>query len=175
MIPVASLMETLVDVLDKECTMYEKLLGLSSRKTSIIVKGDLKALAEITDEEQYVIGDIQGLEKRRVTAMTDIANVLNMDVNSLKLTDLIKVLEKRPADQKNLALQRDRLVAVAGNVRRVNGQNQELLRSSIEMVQFEMNIIQASKRAPQTANYSRAADTTGECLGYTSGGFDAKQ
>jgi len=172
---VASLMETLVDVLDKECTMYEKLLGLSSRKTSIIVKGDLKALAEITDEEQYVIGDIQGLEKRRVTAMTDIANVLNMDVNSLKLTDLIKVLEKRPADQKNLALQRDRLVAVAGNVRRVNGQNQELLRSSIEMVQFEMNIIQASKRAPQTANYSRAADTTGECLGYTSGGFDAKQ
>ena len=171
----ASLMETLVDVLDKECTMYEKLLGLSSRKTSIIVKGDLKALAEITDEEQYVIGDIQGLEKQRVTAMTDIANVLNMDVNSLKLTDLIKVLEKRPTDQKNLALQRDRLVAVAGNVRRVNGQNQELLRSSIEMVQFEMNIIQASKRAPQTANYSRAADTTGECLGYTSGGFDAKQ
>ena len=171
----ASLMETLVDVLDKECTMYEKLLGLSSRKTSIIVKGDLKALAEITDEEQYVIGDIQGLEKQRVTAMTDIANVLNMDVNSLKLTDLIKVLEKRPTDQKNLALQRDRLVAVAENVRRVNGQNQELLRSSIEMVQFEMNIIQASKRAPQTANYSRAADTTGECLGYTSGGFDAKQ
>ena len=171
----ASLMENLVDVLDKECTMYEKLLGLSSRKTSIIVKGDLKALAEITDEEQYVISDIQGLEKQRVTAMTDIANVLNMDVNSLKLTDLIKVLERRPTDQKNLALQRDKLVSVAGNVRRVNGQNQELLKSSIEMVQFEMNIIQASKRAPQTANYSRAADTTGECLGYTSGGFDAKK
>ena len=171
----ASLMENLVEVLDKEGSAYEKLLGLSSRKTSIIVKGDLKALAEITDEEQYVISDIQGLEKQRVTAMTDIANVLNMDVNSLKLTDLIKVLDKRPTDQKNLALQRDRLVAVAGNVRRVNGQNQELLKSSIEMVQFEMNIIQAAKSAPQTANYSRAADTTGECLGYTSGGFDAKQ
>ena len=171
----ASLMENLVDVLDKECTLYEKLLGLSSRKTTIIIQGDLKALAEITDEEQYIISDIQGMEKQRVTAMTDIANVLNMDVNSLKLTDLIQVLEKRPTDQKNLAFQRDRLVSVADNVRRVNGQNQELLKSSIEMVQFEMNIIQASKRAPQTANYSRAADTTGECLGYTSGGFDAKQ
>ncbi len=171
----ASLMENLVDVLEKECSMYEKLLGLSSRKTSIIVKGDLKALAEITDEEQYIIGSIQGLEKRRIVAMTDIANVLNMDVNSLKLTDLIQILEKRPVDQKNLAVQRDRLVSVAGNVRRVNGQNQELLKSSLEMVQFEMNIIQASKRAPQTANYSRAADTTGDCLGYTSGGFDAKQ
>ena len=107
--------------------------------------------------------------------MTDIANVLNMDVNSLKLTDLIQVLEKRPTEQKNLAMQRDRLAQVADHVRRVNGQNQELLKSSLEMVQFEMNIIQAAKSAPQTANYSRAAGTTGDCLGYTSGGFDAKQ
>ena len=171
----ASLVENLVNVLDQECTMYEKLLGLSSRKTAIIIKGDLEALAEITDEEQCIIGSIQGLEKKRIIAMKDIANVLNKDVDSLKLTELIQILDKRPADQKNLAVQRDRLVGVAENVRRVNGQNQQLLESSIEMVQFEMNIIQAAKRAPQTANYSRAADTTGECLGYTSGGFDAKQ
>ena len=171
----ASLMETLVQVLDNECTMYEQLLGLSSRKTAIIVSGDLKALAEITDEEQCVIGKIQRLDKERVVAMENIASVLNKDVDSLKLTDLIEILEKRPQDQKSLATQRDRLRTVAENVRRVNGQNQELLNSSLEMVRFEMNIIQASRRAPQTANYSRALDTTGDCLGYTSGGFDAKQ
>ncbi|MBQ2608768.1 MAG: flagellar protein FlgN, partial [Butyrivibrio sp.] len=142
-------MENLVDVLDRECTMYENLLGLSSQKTSVIIEGNLEALAKITDEEQCVIGNIQSLEKKREEAMKDIANVLNKDVNSLKLTDLIEVLEKRPVDQKNLAVQRDRLVGVAGDVRRVNGQNQELLRSSLEMVQFEMNIIQASKRAPE--------------------------
>jgi len=172
---VASLMETLVQVLDNECTMYERLLGLSSRKTAIIVSGDLKALADITDEEQCVIGKIQRLEKERIVAMENIACVLNKDVDSLKLTDLIEILEKRPQDQKSLATQRDRLVFVVENVRRVNGQNQELLKSSLEMVRFEMNIIQASRRAPQTANYSRALDTTGDCLGYTSGGFDAKQ
>ena len=171
----ASLMETLVQILDNECTMYEQLLGLSSRKTAIIVSGDLKALAEITDEEQCVIGKIQRLDKERIVAMENIASVLNKDVDSLKLTDLIEILEKRPQDQKKLAIQRDRLRSVAENVRRVNGQNQELLTSSLEMVRFEMNIIQASKRAPQTANYSRALDTTGDCLGYTSGGFDAKQ
>ncbi len=171
----ASLMDNLVDILDQECKMYEILLGLSSRKTAIIVKGDLKALAEITDEEQCVIGNIQHLDKLRQAAMENIACVLNRDVDSLKLTDLIEVLEKRPEDQKKLAIQRDRLVGVAGNARRVNGQNQELLVSSLEMVKFEMNIIQASRRAPQTANYSRSLDTTGTCLGYTSGGFDAKQ
>ena len=171
----ASLMENLVIALEEECTMYEKLLGLSSRKTAIIVKGDLKALAEITDEEQCVIGKIAHLDKNRVVAMENIASVLNTDVDSLKLTDLIAILEKRPEDQKKLAVQRDRLVNVAGNVRRVNSQNQELLKSSLEMVQFEMNIIQASRRAPQTANYSRTAGTTGDVIGYTSGGFDAKQ
>ena len=171
----ASLMDDLVGILNDECQQYQDLLELSSSKTPVLVKGDLDKLAEITDEEQCIISDIQAAEKQRVTAMTDIANVLNMDVNSLKLTDLIQVLEKRPTEQKNLAMQRDRLAQVADHVRRVNGQNQELLKSSLEMVQFEMNIIQAAKQAPQTANYSRAADTTGECLGYTSGGFDAKQ
>ena len=171
----ASLMENLVQVLDRECTLYEQLLGLSSRKTAIIVSGDLKALAEITDEEQCVVAKIQRLEKERIVAMENIASVLNTDVNSLKLTDLITILEKRPQDQKNLAVQKDRLVGVLGNVKRVNGQNQELLISSLEMVRFEMNIIQSSKRAPQTANYSRALGTTGDCLGYTTGGFDAKQ
>ena len=171
----ASLMENLVQALSDECTMYEQLLGLSSRKTAIIVSGDLKALAEITDEEQCVIGKISRLEKQRIVAMQNIASVLNKDVDSLKLTDLIQILEKRPEDQKKLTNCRDRLVDVAGNVRRVNGQNQELLISSLEMVKFEMNIIQASRRAPQTANYSRTAGTTGDVIGYTSGGFDAKQ
>ena len=171
----ASLMENLVQALEEECTMYEKLLGLSSRKTAIIVSGDLKALAEITDEEQCVIGKIARLDKNREVAMENIASVLNTDVDSLKLTDLIAILEKRPEDQKSLAVQRDRLVSVAGNVRRVNSQNQELLLSSLEMVKFEMNIIQSSRRAPQTANYSRTAGTTGDVIGYTSGGFDAKQ
>ena len=171
----ASLVENLVQILDKECTLYEQLLGLSSRKTTIIVEGDLKALAQVTDEEQYVVNDIQRWEKERMITMKDIANVLNMDVDSLKLTDLIELLEKRPQDQRSLAEQRDRLVGVAQNVRRVNGQNQELLISSLEMVKFEMNILQSSKRAPETANYSRALDTTGDCLGYTAGGFDAKQ
>ena len=171
----ASLMENLVQALSDECTMYEQLLGLSSRKTAIIVSGDLKALAEITDEEQCVIGKIARLDKLREVAMENIASVLNKDVDSLKLTDLIQILEKRPEDQKKLAICRDKLVDVAGNVRRVNGQNQELLISSLEMVKFEMNIIQAAKSAPQTANYSRTAGTTGDVIGYTSGGFDAKQ
>ena len=39
----ASLIDTLIDVLDKENTEYETLLELSMEKTGIIVEGNVKA------------------------------------------------------------------------------------------------------------------------------------
>ncbi|MCR5674561.1 MAG: flagellar protein FlgN [Lachnospiraceae bacterium] len=168
-------MESLIAVLDQESGLYEDLLKQSSAKTPVIISGDLDRLAAITDEEQRIVEKLANLEKERQQSMKDIANVLNKDVQTLTITDLIALLGKRPAEAKALAEGRDRLKAVAGRVRLVNEQNQELLRSSLEMVQFEMNIIQASKAAPETANYTRRAGAAGETIGYTAGGFDAKQ
>ena len=45
----------------------------------------------------------------------------------------------------------------------------------LEMVEFEMNLLQAMKAAPETANYNRGAYNTGNTMGVTPGGFDAKQ
>jgi len=172
---VASLMEILIDTLDQECKLYEQLLGLSSKKTPIIVSGDLNALANITDEEQSVVAKIQATELARQDVMRNIAGVLNKDVNTLKLTELIQLMSKRPAEKQTLAKQRDRLKLVADNVRRVNDQNQQLLKSSLEMVQFEMNILQSARRSPETANYSKEADIRGDVIGINTGRFDAKQ
>ncbi len=171
----ASLMENLIRVLGQEGDLYEALLQLSSSKTPVIVSGNLEELAQVTEKEQELVARITGLEKERTQAMKDIATVLNKDVETLKLTDLIRVLEKRPTEQRQLAAERDRLQEIADNVRRVNDRNQELLKSSLEMVQYEMNILQSGRKAPETANYTRAAGTAGEAIGVSFGGFDAKQ
>ena len=171
----ASLMEDLIEILNQEYLEYEELLGLSSKKTLVIAAEDLEKLSQITDEEQASVGKIQKLEKKRLSAMSDIAAVLNKDVETLKLTDLVRVLDKRPSEQKRLAEVRDRLFTTAGQVRRVNSQNQELLNSALEMVQFEMNIIQQAGNAPETANYNKAAGTSGDLIGTGSGRFDARQ
>ncbi len=171
----ASLMEGLIEVLGQESSQYEKLLKLSGSKTPVIVSGDLEKLAAITEDEQSVVERIAGLEKVRQQSMKDIADVLNKDVRTLTITDLIALLGKRPTEAQALARERDRLKDVAGRVRLVNEQNQQLLQSSLEMVQFEMNIIQASKKAPESANYTRMAGAAGETIGYTASGFDAKQ
>ena len=171
----ASLMDDLVGILNDECQQYQDLLELSSSKTPVLVKGDLDKLAEITDEEQGVVAKIAILDKKREEAMKTIADVLNRDVETLKLTDLIQILAKKPDEQRALSIVCDNLKMTADRVVSVNAQNQELINSSLEMVQFEMNILQAAKRAPETANYTKTAGTSGDVIGMMSGRFDAKQ
>lgn len=99
----ASLMENLIEVLDLESTEYENLLGLSMKKTPVIVAGAMEELAKITDEEQNVVSKISRLEQRREEVFADIANVINKDVKTLKLSDLIEMLASRPEEQQKLA------------------------------------------------------------------------
>lgn len=171
----ASLMENLIDILNKESDSYDGLLETSRKKTAIIVKGDLEALSRLTEEEQTKTDKILNLEKKRIEVMKDMANVLNMDVNTLKLTKLVDVLSSRPEEQKALAAAIDRIKASALAVQQVNKQNSELLKNSIEMVEFELGLLQAMKQAPETANYSRGAYNTGDTMGVSRKGFDAKQ
>lgn len=168
-------MENLIDVLKKENSEYEELLKLSQQKTPIIVSGDLKALQAVTDEEQMIVGRINQLEKKRLEVVADIANVLNKDVNTLKLTNIIAMLAARPAEQKELAEVHDKLHDSVYTLKRVNEHNQELLTNSLEMVEFEINLLHSMKAAPETANYNKDAYNTGTKVGVSSGRFDAKQ
>lgn len=171
----ASLMEVLIDVLDKENQEYERLLTLSMRKTPVIVSEDLDELARITDEEQIIVSRINHLDNQRNEAINDIANVLNKDVNNLKIVDLIKMLAARPEEQEKLAAVFDSLQENVRGVKRVNEQNRELLQEALELVQFNMNVLQAMNKAPETANYNKGAFSTGDMIGASHKTFDAKQ
>lgn len=171
----ASLMENLIEVLEKESGEYENLLALSTRKTPVIVAGNLEELAKITDEEQIVVGRIGRLDAKRQEVFADIANVINKDVKTLKLTDLIAMLAPREAEQQKLARVHDRLKNAVYEMKRVNGQNQILIENALEMVEFDMNMLQAMKAAPETADYDKGAMNTGYHMGMGAGGFDARQ
>ena len=171
----ASLMETLIEVLEKENLEYKNLLELSMKKTPAIVSDDVKALAQITDEEQIIVSRINHLDNQRNEAVNDIANVLNKDVTKLKIVDLIKMLAARPQEQAKLAAVFDELRRNVQAVKRINEQNRELIESALEMVQFNMQIMQSMNKAPETANYNRGACNTGDVIGTSHMTFDAKQ
>lgn len=171
----ASLMEALIEVLENENLEYRNLLELSMKKTPVIVSDDVKALAQITDEEQIIVSRINHLDNQRNEAVNDIANVLNKDVTKLKIADLIKMLAARPQEQAKLASVFDELRRNVQAVKRVNEQNRELIESALEMVQFNMQVIQSMNKAPETANYNRGACNTGDVIGTVNKAFDAKQ
>ena len=171
----ASLMEVLIDSLENESQEYEQLLVLSMKKTPVIVSEDLDALSKITDEEQIIVSRINHLDAQRAEATNDIANVLNKDVNQLKIVDLIKMLAARPEEQEKLAVVYDRLRENVRNVKRANEQNRELIEQALELVQFNMNVLQAVNKAPETANYNKGAYNTGDMIGSSNKTFDAKQ
>lgn len=171
----ASLMENLITVLESEASEYEILVGLSTKKTPIIIQGDLTALGQITDEEQIVVGRIQHLEKQREEVIGDIANVINRDVEKLKLVNLIEMLRDRPEESGRLAAVHDKLKDVVHRMEHINNQNRELIRNALEMVEFDMNVIQSLKAAPETANYNKGAYSAGDVMGVSEGRFDAKQ
>ncbi len=171
----ASLMENLIGVLNEECDAYEQLLKVSMKKTPAIVSDDLEALSKITEEEQEIVDKISSIDRRRSEGWADIANVLNKDVKTLKLRDLISLMEKQPKEQKALSEIYDRLHNVTKEVGRVNKQNQELLESALDLVRYTMNVIQSAKSAPGNANYNGMAENAGDTLGSARSSFDAKQ
>ena len=69
----ASLMETLIEVLEKENLEYGNLLETSMKKTPAIVSDDIKSLAEITDEEQIIVSRINHLDHQRNEAVNDLS------------------------------------------------------------------------------------------------------
>jgi flagellar biosynthesis/type III secretory pathway chaperone len=168
-------LENLINVLDSENTEYRKLVILADSKTAVIVAGDIEGLNKIMDDEQAIASTIQNMEKRRRSILADIANVVNRDVKTLKLIDLIKMLEKIPDQQQLLVDVQARLRETIDSLKALNDKNQMLLSEKIELVNFNINMIRAMRSAPQTANYTKNAYNDGQVLGIFRGGFDRKQ
>lgn len=170
----AGLIDELMNNLEKENEEYQKLLALAQEKTGIIIRADIEALRKLTEQEQLIVDRITPLEKKRIEYTKDIATVINKPVETLTLTRLIELMESQPAVQKRLAEIHDKLHNTMSQMVKVNDMNQGLLKEALEMVNFDITLLNSMKQAPITANYDRSAANTEEHI-ITRGAFDARQ
>ncbi len=170
----ASLMNELVDVLNKEREYYRSLTEIAKEKTPIIIEGNIDELQKITEKEQPVLGSLQKIEKQRLQIMDDAAEVLGRERGSLKLTDLVNMFSNQPEEQKKLAAVYDQLMYTLKDMDIVNKRNQMLLEQALEMVEFDIQLHQNLKRAPENANYGKDAYSVADKRS-GSASFDAKQ
>ena len=170
----ASLMEDLLTVLDSEREIYEKLIPISERKTEILVKGDLKELEAVTQEEQFLVDKAAALGKQRESTIANIGVVLNKDAATLDLGTLANLLGKQPEERERLVQLHDSLKVIMKRLVGINEKNKNLIENSLEMIEFNMNFIQSTRMSPGVNNYDRNAASS-YSAGYTPGAFDAKQ
>ena len=171
----ASLIEDFIETLDKEESEYRQLLEISKRKTPVIIKGDIEALSQITDEEQIVVDRISHLDKHRQDVLGDIATVLNKDVQTLKVPYVIDLLAGQEKEQKQLKAVYDKLKVTLQEMQQVNDQNRNLIQLSLDMVQFDMNLVQAMKQGPETGDYTKSGGYSDSGMNGSASRFDAKQ
>ena len=169
----ASLMEELIATLRKEQAAYQELLPVVEQKTQAIIANDLKQVQDITETEQSAIGKISGLEQKRTEIMKNIGIVLNRKTSELTLPNLIKLLDRQPQEQQSLAEIHKTLTDVLKRLAEVNGHNRNLIEQSLEMISYNMNLLQSTRIVPGN-NYTKNAGQWDMTASQT-GMFDAKQ
>lgn len=169
----ASLMDDLIQVLERENEEYVKLSKLSKEKKQVIIDADVPMLEKIVDQEQDVASTIQNLDIRRRKVMHDMSVVLNKPEQDFTVDTVIEMLENQPKEQERLKNVKTQLKTTLAEVRKINEQNQTLLNQALDMVEFDLTLFRSMRTAPETANYDKNAYNTGDILGGS--GFDAKQ
>ena len=170
----ASLIENLITILEQESELYERLIKESMDKTPVIVSNDLQRLSEANDREQRIVDEITSISHKRNQALGEIATVLGKDADSITVSEVIELMAKQPEFQHPLIAVRDKMLKQADLLRQVNVHNQNLLKESLEMTEYSINLMQSMNQAPETANYNKGS-YSGATLGGAYSSFDAKQ
>lgn len=169
----ASLVDELISALEDENEVYKELTVLSEAKTPVIVKGDLEELQKITEKEQQFVEVLIKLEKKRTEVVGDIALVLGKDEETMTIKTIVGLLKGQEKEQRRLSEIHDKLKMTLGNISRINDINKNLIESSMEMAEFNLNLYKGMYQMPETGNYNRNAYNT-DVNGGFGGVFDAK-
>lgn len=169
----ASLIDLLIDDLNNEDTGYNKLLDLSNDKTSAIVKGDVDELQKIFLQEQKLIEELETVEQKRQEDVKEICSILRLPYEQIRVEHIVQILEKKPKEHDALEEVYLRLKRTLNQLTTVNDNNKLLLKESMDMIQFELDLAKNSVMDSQTSNYGRTAYEEQGITGAT--GFDAKQ
>ena len=168
----ASLIEELIMVLGDEEKIYSEIIPVAEKKTQIIVNNDLQSLNSITEEEQELLGKISKLEKKRQEVIRNIGIVMNKKESELNFVTIIELLDGQEKEQEELRKLHDKLKRTIDVLSTLNERNQMLIKQSLEMIDFDINLMQSLRTSPGVGQYNIASEV--EMQGMKSGMFDAK-
>lgn len=149
-----ALIDKLIEVLDKETSVYEGILKLSRQKTDVIIAGKVSELEGITRAEQSVIVTLGKLEEEREKLVEQVASQLNVKASDVTLSNLMELLPQEQAAK--LKKCHNALPKVFHDIRDTNGVNSKLIRNSLDYIDFSINVLTSTG---STGNYGNSGQS----------------
>ena len=162
-----ALIDKLLMALEKDCEIYEEVIRLGEEKKAIIINGDIEALEQITKREHALIASLMKLEGIRDKIVTEIMSEKGLS-NATVIDDVIQVVDQD--SQEKLEFIKRKLGNLMTDVKDVNESNGELLQQSLEIVDFNVNLM--TSMDDTETNYGGKANINYEKN--KRGAFDAK-
>lgn len=147
-----SKLKELFELLAKEKEVYAKLLQIAGEKKRVIVTNQLKALEQMTAQEQGYIKAVVQLEKLRTKVVEELSR--QYDAQHIeRLSDLVPYLSSK--DQSMLIDLKDDLSGTIMNLTDANTLNGDLISQSLEFINFSYELYREMQSAG--SNYDEAA------------------
>lgn len=131
---------TIIDTLQKQLSLYEKLLECEESKKPLILKNEIVQLNVITQKEKLLTAQADELETSRLLMTARYFKEIGFRNRSGVLSDLIKSVNK-PDEKRQLLELHERLTSILKQLKQVNEANQQLIKQSLDFINFSINLM----------------------------------
>lgn len=133
--------KTLIDTLERMNELHETMLELSERKKQAIIDNEVEEMTRIINKESKFIKQIEELDAVRQQAVYAFLKEKGIKSNlNLTITELLRLVF-HPAEKQSLSEVQHKLADTVHRLKQVNELNQELIRQSLSMVNFSLDLM----------------------------------
>jgi hypothetical protein len=127
-----NLVQKLINILEREKEIYEKICHIEEKKSEAIMERDGKVIEELSLSQEKFLKEIEGLENERIALMKKYKNVFLTEQNKSEITlqDIIESIDSKQG--KILQQSGVELKDVLTKVGRVQDLNSQLLMDNME-------------------------------------------
>ncbi len=126
--------------------LYQRVLSLASEKQPVLVKGDLHELDRITREEEGLILQVGRLEEQRLSLQKDLVGHFALSAEELTVSEIISRVDEPTGVQFKQVM--EDMTGVLHKLAATNEVNTELIRNSLDFVNFYFNILTDNDSIP---------------------------
>ncbi len=133
----------LLTAMEKQLAIYRRFLVLAHEKQPVLVKGQIPELEKITKEEELLILQVGRLEEQRQSLVRSLTNHFVLSPEEVTLSEIMK----RVDGETGLKFQQllEEMSAVIKELAGVNEVNTELIKNSLDYINFSIDILTSSR------------------------------